>query len=309
MYQFFNQTMNGENQWWKYVFTVFLVFFFIQIGSIPLGVVAFLHAGDLATFEEAALTNFMNLGIDSNVFLFWMIFSFLIGLMTLFLCIKWFHKRAVKTVITSRAKVDWGRVFFGFIVWGFIAVGTLLIQINVSPDNYVWNFKLEPFLILVAIALLLIPFQTTLEELLFRGYLMQGFGSVFRSPWMPLVITSFIFGLLHGANPEVEKLGTIVMIYYIGTGFMFGLTTIMDEGTELALGMHAANNIVAATLVTSEWMVFQTEALYKDISEPKVNMEALFPVLVVYPILLLIFSKKYGWNQWSKRIFGMFDDV
>jgi membrane protease YdiL (CAAX protease family) len=191
-------------------------------------------------------------------------------------------------------------------VWGFVAVGTILVQINTFPENYEWNFKLVPFLILVAISLLFIPFQTTLEELLFRGYLMQGLGLLFRSAWMPLLITSVGFGLLHGANPEVQKLGSVVMIYYIGTGFMFGITTLMDEGAELAIGMHAANNIVAAVLVTSDWMVFQTEALYKDISEPIVNMEALFPVLVVYPILLLIFAKKYQWNQWSERLFGMF---
>ena len=89
---------------------------------------------------------------------------------------------------------------------------------------------------------------------------------------------------------------------------MFGITTLMDEGAELAIGMHAANNIIAAMLVTSDWMVFQTDALYKDISEPQVNIEALFPVLVVYPILLLIFAKKYQWNQWSERLFGMVSD-
>ena len=33
------------------------------------------------------------------------------------------------------------------------------------------------------------------------------------------------------------------MIYYIGTGFLFGIMTLMDEGTELALGFHAANNL------------------------------------------------------------------
>ncbi|MDH3381074.1 MAG: CPBP family intramembrane metalloprotease [Flavobacteriaceae bacterium] len=306
MHQFIKQALTGDNQWWKYIVTIFTVFFFIQVGTIPLIYVAYTHAADINEFMLSAQSNFMNLGINSNLFLFWMIFSFVVGLITLFVCVKWIHNRFIKTIITSRNSVDWRRILFGFMVWGFVAVGTILVQINTFPENYEWNFKLVPFLILVGISLLFIPFQTTLEELLFRGYLMQGLGLLFRSSWMPLLITSVGFGLLHGANPEVEKLGSIVMIYYIGTGFMFGITTLMDEGAELAIGMHAANNIIAAVLVTSDWMVFQTEALYKDISEPIVNMEALFPVLVVYPILLLIFAKKYKWNQWSERLFGMF---
>ena len=44
-------------------------------------------------------------------------------------------------------------------------------------------------------------------------------------------------------NPEIEKIGDIALVFYIGTGFLFGITTLMDEGTELALGMHAVNNI------------------------------------------------------------------
>ena len=117
-------------------------------------------------------------------------------------------------------------------------------------------------------------------------------------------MTSVIFGLLHGMNPEVEKLGYITMVFYIGTGFFFGIITLMDEGIELALGLHAANNIVAAFLVSTDWTVFQTDALYIDTSEPSVGLEMFFPVLVLYPMLLFVFSKKYGWKNWKEKLFG-----
>jgi hypothetical protein len=44
-------------------------------------------------------------------------------------------------------------------------------------------------------------------------------------------------------NPEVSKLGILCLCYYIGTGFL-RILTLMDEGMELALGFHAANNLV-----------------------------------------------------------------
>lgn len=306
MHQFIKLASVGENQWWRYLLTLFLVFFFIQIASIPLVIIAYMQSGSMEEFQIAAQTNFMNLGIDTNLFLFLMIFTFFVGFFVLLGSVKWIHHRTVTSIITARKSVDWSRVFFGFLLWGGIALLTIAMQISSNPEMYVWNFKLIPFLTLVLIAVLFIPFQTSLEELLFRGYLLQGLGQLFRSPWMPLLITSVGFGLLHGANPEVEKLGSIVMIYYIGTGFLFGITTLMDDGTELAIGMHAANNIVAATLVTSEWMVFQTEALFKDRSEPNVGFETLFPVFIVYPMILLIFSKKYQWTHWKERLFGFF---
>jgi hypothetical protein len=94
------------------------------------------------------------------------------------------------------------------------------------------------------------------------------------------------------------------MVFYIGTGLLFGIITLMDEGIELALGLHASNNIVAAFLVSTDWTVFQTDALYIDTSEPSVGLEMFFPVLVLYPLLLLIFSKKYGWKNWKEKLFG-----
>jgi hypothetical protein len=78
----------------------------------------------------------------------------------------------------------------------------------------------------------------------------------------------------------------------------------MDEGLELALGFHAANNLIGALLLTADWTAFQTNSIYKDVSEPTLGFDVLIPVLVVYPILLLIFSKKYGWKNWKGKLFG-----
>ena len=51
-------------------------------------------------------------------------------------------------------------------------------------------------------------------------------------------------------------------------------------------------------------MVFQTDALFIDTSEPSVGFEMFFPVLVLYPLLLFVFSKKYGWSNWVEKLTG-----
>jgi len=302
---YIQQAYKGNNQWYHWIFTLILVFFGWQIiGVFPLTGVAISYSSDMNEFANAAQNNFMTLGIDKNLFLFLIIISFISGLLTLILGVKYIHRRTFKSLVTSRNLIDWKRFWFAFFTWGIIAIILTIVGIFMSPENYIWNFKPIPFFTLLAVSFLFLPFQTTFEELLFRGYLMQGIGTVVKNRWFPLIFTSVCFGLLHGANPEVEKLGAISMVFYIGTGFFYGIMTLMDEGTELALGLHAINNIIAAFFVTTNWTVFQTDALYVDISEPSVGFEMFFPVLILYPFLLYVFSSKYGWNNWLEKLTG-----
>ena len=302
---YIHQAYKGNNQWYHWIFTLILVFFGWQIiGVFPLTGVAISYSSDMNEFANAAQNNFMTLGIDKNLFLFLIIISFISGLLTLILGVKYIHRRTFKSLVTSRNLIDWKRFWFAFFTWGIIAIILTIVGIFMSPENYIWNFKPIPFFTLLAVSFLFLPFQTTFEELLFRGYLMQGIGTVVKNRWFPLIFTSVCFGLLHGANPEVEKLGAISMVFYIGTGFFYGIITLMDEGTELALGLHAINNIIAAFFVTTNWTVFQTDALYVDISEPSVGFEMFFPVLILYPFLLYVFSSKYGWNNWLEKLTG-----
>ena len=302
---FIQQAYKGNNEWYHWCMAIIFVFIGWQIiGVIPLLMTAVAHSSDPTELMKAAADNFMSLGINKNLFLFLMISMFFVGLIFLFISIKYIHKRTITSLVTSRKNIDWQRFFFGFITWGLIASISIYADILISPADYTWNFNPAPFFTLVVISFLFLPFQTSFEELLFRGYFMQGIGILAKNRWLPLILTSVCFGLLHGANPEIQKLGYIAMVFYIGTGFFYGITTLMDEGTELALGLHAVNNIVAAFFVTTNWTVFQTDALYVDISEPSVGWEMFFPVLVLYPLMLFVFSKKYGWKNWKEKLTG-----
>ena len=177
------------------------------------------------------------------------------------------HGQSITSLTTSRKKVDWKRILFAFSLWGGITAVMMLADIMLSPEDYVFNFKPIPFLVLLVMALVL-------------------------------------FGVMHAANPEVGKIGYGIMVFYIGTGFFLGILTLMDEGLELAIGFHAANNLTAALLVTADWTAFQTNSIYKDVSQPTLGWDIFIPVLVIYPILLLIFSKKYGWTNWKERLTG-----
>jgi membrane protease YdiL (CAAX protease family) len=301
---FIAQAFKSKNEYWKYSVGFIIVILSMFVGQIPLGIafaIKKMTTGKPMPANESQMYTYLE---NMNLTLFLILLSFAVMLLALVIVVKTLHKQRFKEVVTARQKVDWKRIWFSFIIWAIFSAGSVFLIYYLEPGTYILQFNLQQFIILVIIAAVMIPLQTTAEELLFRGYLMQGIGLAAKNRWVPLLATSVIFGAMHLLNPEVGKMGYIVSLYYVGTGLFLGILTLMDEGTELALGFHAANNLTAALLVTADWTAFQTHSVFKDISEPSAGFDILFPLLVIYPILLLIFSKKYGWTSWKEKLTG-----
>lgn len=300
---FLEQGIKPENKFWKYLLGSLLIFVASFIGQIPLSAVVlfetFFNKKPYPTNDEMLMKMF-----ESNLTLFLIMISFVFALIGVYYVVTKLHNQSFLSVTTSRKKIDVKRILFSFLLWAGLSILSFLYVYFKSPENFIWNFKLIPFLILVLIGITLIPIQTSTEEYVFRGYLMQGFAILAKNKWFPLLMTSLIFGSMHWFNPEVTKMGNIIMIYYIGTGLFLGIITLMDEGIELALGFHAANNLVGALLITSDWSAFQTHSLFIDKSEPSAAFDVILPVVIIYPILLFIFSKKYNWNNWKEKLTG-----
>lgn len=291
------------NKFWMYLVGSLIIFVASAIGQLPLVIAVLIKSfktGKPFPKTETDIMTFLSL----NTTLFLLLISFVVAFFAIILIVKHLHKQTLLSITTSREKVDFKRIFFSFSLWGIFTVGSTLLMYYTSPDSFVLNFKPIPFLILAVIGIALIPIQTSTEEYVFRGYLMQGFAVLAKNRWFPLLLTSVIFGTMHIANPEVQKLGYIVLVYYIGTGFFLGIITLMDEGMELALGFHAANNLVGALLITSDWSAFQTNSIFKDVSEPSAGFEILAPIFIIFPLLLYIFSKKYNWTNWKEKLTG-----
>lgn len=303
---FIEQAFKAKTDWWRYLIGMIIVFIAWQIiGGIPLMAALILEMGpEIFTMTDSDDMMKVLQNLDSNVAFFLLLLMFAVGLGALFLVIRLLHQQPLLEATTARKKVDWGRFFFGFGIIAVFTVVATIIDYNLRPEDFLWNFDMVPFLILAAIAVVMVPLQTSFEEYLFRGYLMQGLGVMAGNKWFPLIVTSVLFGSLHLWNPEVEKLGYVIMVYYIGTGLLLGIMTLMDEGLELALGFHFGNNLIGALLITADWTAFQTNSILKDVSEPTAGFDIILPVLIVYPIFLFIMAKTYRWTNWSEKLFG-----
>jgi len=295
---FIEQAYKGNNKWWRVLLTALLtsgVFIANFIMYFVSSKEQLKKAYDLMKDIPNNLSLIINL----------IPFVFLLGL--LFLLVYILNNRGILSLTTSRAKVDFKRIFFSFGLIVFISIAGFLVSYYGDNSNITWNFKSVNFFILLFISLLLFPFQIGLEEYLFRGYLMQQIGIAVRNRWFPLLFTSVMFGLLHSANPEVAEMGFGVMVFYIGTGLLLGIMTLMDEGMELALGFHFGNNLMVSLLLTSEFSALQTDALFKYTGIENTSgtlTEMIISIAITYPIILFILAKKYKWTNWKEKLMG-----
>ena len=300
---FIQNALKVKNNIWRYALGIFIIFIFTQIGSIPFIIAIFNKVG-LEGAANLDPSKMMKILENSNLTFFYTLLTFFVGFIGFLIVIKYLHNQSFLSITTSRKTIDYKRILTSFTAISVILVLNILFSFFTSSEEYILQFNLNDFLILLLIAVIFIPVQTSLEEYVFRGYLMQGLGVMFNNKWLPLILTSFSFGFLHFYNPEIMKLGSILLVHYVATGLFLGILTLMDDGMELALGFHAGNNLLIALIVTADWTVFQTTSIFKYIGEPNVINQSLFSLSIIYPILLFYFSRKYNWTNWKGKLTG-----
>lgn len=297
---FLEKSYRGYNRWYLYCFTLIAVFAAVQVSSLPL------VAYSIIINPEALSGNMGNVAAitNTNMGLALVLLTFVGGLFTLLFCVKRIHQKQPLDILTGRNRFDVKRTLFGAATWSVLTLVLLGAQYGFGDtSNLVFQFEPFNFLMMCIVIFSLIPFQVAFEEFVFRGYLMQGSILLFKYRWVALLLTGFSFGLLHGFNPEIEHFGFwMVMPQYILMGLLLGFVAIMDDGIELALGLHLSNNIISSLVVTNEASALQTHALFRDIAPQASHVDTL--VMLVCGILFVwVCNRKYKFiskiNLWG----------
>jgi membrane protease YdiL (CAAX protease family) len=138
----------------------------------------------------------------------------------------------------------------------------------------------------VIVLVLLTPLQAAGEEYAFRGYLMQAFGGLFRSRWVAVVASAFIFGLAHGLGQSIP-----VFFDRFAFGLVAGALVVLTGGLEAGIAMHVLNN----------WLAFGLALAYGDMGStlnPSGGSWWSIPVTLtqslVYLALALLVARRMG---------------
>jgi uncharacterized protein len=219
-------------------------------------------------------------------------------LISLLLLMRPIHQRPMLSVLTGFPKFRWKKFFWGAGVWFILMTAYAIFATVTGFQKVELQFNPTTLLTLLALSVLLLPLQTGFEEVFFRGYLMQGFSRLFKYKWITLLVTSLIFGGLHIFNPEVKEYGVLISLtQYIWFGIVFGVCVLMDEGLELAWGVHAMNNIFLSVFFTQDSSALQTPALYRITAFNPIF--DLFAFLILSLLFIYIARVKFQWSGWS----------
>jgi hypothetical protein len=112
---------------------------------------------------------------------------------------------------------------------------------------------------------------------------------------MVILIPALLFALLHGMNPEIKEFGFWAMMpSYFLFGIFFGIIAVLDDGIELAIGAHSANNMLSSIFVSYKSSAIQTPALF--IQKEVDPASEFWSILIGSILFVLIVSYKSGWS-------------
>lgn len=261
METYLNLARQGKNEWWRYLLALMAILFLWQgVGAIPSIAVMLWVMLDGNPETNIAAAGFT--GVDVLITFVVFMLASLFFIFGIFLAVRFIHQRRFLTLITPERRISFRRFFQGFIVW-LVLVGLMsLLEALLYPGRYVWTMDLRRFLPFIFLAVFFIPIQTSAEELFFRGYLLQSFGLRLRNIWVLSLLSGVLFGLPHLLNPEAQANPWLMSVYYIGIGAVMAYVTLRDGRLELALGLHAANNLFSAIMANYTVTVMPTPSLF-----------------------------------------------
>lgn len=291
---FIDKAKKGNTSFSSYLLGIALIISVYLLGSFFLILDLQWNFG-IESFDGVSQKEIVKI-LGNNRFLAWLIIPFLFVALFLVIHTKFVHKRTVLSIFSGRENFDWKRVLFSFSLLFSVLSLFLFIQ-YLSSDSLIFQFDLQKFIPLFFIAIFLLPIQTSCEEILFRSYILQGIKMRTKKNSIAVLISGLMFGAIHIGNPEIAKIGYHIIVYYMLVGVFLALISLFDNGIELALGYHAANNVFAALMITNNWQAFQTDAVFMDISDPGMGLDTIIGILFILPLVFFIFYKKYKWHS------------
>ena len=241
--------------------------------------------------------------------------AFLFGLIAFAIVAKYIHKRSLRSFITGYQSIQYDRIIFAmtisflisaipFTLWALSSANCQNIldqNVNCSLGlQFNPEFSLLNYILFICIAIIITPVQVGFEEILFRGYFLQGLGLFTKNSIILSLTVGGLFMIAHLANPETAYGMSKYLVILLATGTVWALIAIKGNGIELPFGFHLANNLFVFLLITTQNSVITTPALFYDVRIEETGItwsDVIFVVIFTLIIPYLILAKKYKWEM------------
>ena len=192
--------------------------------------------------------------------------------------------RPFSSYSSSRGGWDF-RVFFKCLGVAAVTVALPILIFSLASEGVTGpvKFTVVGFILCTVLG----PLQCIAEEYLFRGLLLQTFGSWFRFPAIAIALSALVF-----ASQHPYDLTGVIEIFL--TGVAFGVIVWYTKGLEASSALHIANNMTIFYCTG-----FGVGAISSEVDI--VSTIFSLSVVTVYILVLVFLGGKRGWFGHVKR--------
>lgn len=291
----------GKNEWWRYLLGMILILGIGVVGGSALAAIGMIilitvtHPSNASKIlDSPTVIDDLPKYLQSFPILNFIIHNlpFVLLFLGIVLAVKFVHQRRCRSLISPDSSFQTDRFFTGFGLWSILMLIALGVGYVISPQSFRLTFSPLLWVQLLVVVLVLTPIQIAAEELFCRGYLMQGLSLLTRNRWILICVPSLLFAIAHFGNSEMQRDAVWMALQYWSFGVFLAVVTLKDNRLELALGIHAAQNMVLLLLANTEDSALPTPSIFTQ-PQPEEARSSLFVFwLLAASFYWLIFGRK-----------------
>ena len=269
----YHQLLRGaaRYRWWKPLLalllgTLYFLTFSVVFSLIAVPIYAIATGGD---FTEISVDELIALDTQNPASLFIALGSIILMIPSAMLGMLSAGLGSPRRLWSVALKIRWRWIartllpaFIALVLMNVIGIALAIAtsdpaELEASATSEPLDYKVNLALISLILVIVLVPLQAAAEELVFRGALMQAlgawfsgasdrtaFGRALRSPWLPILLPSVGFALMH-----IYDVWGLLAVGLMGA--VCAWLTWRTGGLEAAISIHVVNNLVVFMLMTA----------------------------------------------------------
>lgn len=277
---YLEQAARGKNQWWRYLLTVVAMAVAYLFFNIPYTLGLFLAAKGAG---EGGVKLDPVAGSVTHLPLPWLalgMVAFAVVLGALALSVRYVHRRPFRSLIGEGVRFDARRFGLAAVTAFALLSVCLAVQLLLDPGAATRN-QSPDFWLAVALFAVLLPIQASTEELLIRGWLMQGLSRLTRFQAIPVVVSAMVFAAPHLANPEVQGSNpALAFTFFFAFGALLSVVTLRTGRLELAMGLHTGWNLFGFLIASPANTVVRPVSLWVSTEALSVAEVLMVPIVI-----------------------------
>ena len=301
--QFLLNATLGLNHWWRWILgLVVIVVMWLGVGSIGLGIAGcrLLRGTNLLGLDCSGGEFTGDGALSAQLVIFGL--GFVVGLLGIWLVLKYIHRREFLQLLTGRGRFDYSRFLAGMLTALVLSLVMLAVDVYAFGSGTTFQQPGWGFVLFVMFALVLVPIQSGYEEIFFRGYILHGLIQLTRNRVVLAIIAGILFALPHITNPDPGEFGIAPYLTSLtASGIFFAAIVLLDGGLELAWGYHFINNFFLGVIANTDVAPLVTPSLLI------VHLDGyhLFPHVLVdvvgLVVVILVLNIIYRWFRLAPR--------